>query len=78
MEINHEVLDKMLMDLTMTDIITTKAKEELSAFVRTHDLSYISRDVGDEMFGIYVMTLKPAYEAVTGSFLPNIFSKGDA
>lgn len=77
MEINFEVLDKMILDLIQTDIITIKAKEELSNFVKTHDVnSTLSEETCNEMFGIYKLTLKPAYEAVTNQFLPNIFIRG--
>ena len=75
MEINYEFLDKMLNDLLYTDIITIKAKEDLAKFVKTHNINDISDETSKEMFGIYKITLKPAYEAVVGSYLPNIFAK---
>lgn len=75
MNINYEVLDTMLMDLVETDIITHQAKEELKQFVVNHDRNVLSQEVCDEMFGIYKLTLRPAYEAVTGEFLPNLFVK---
>lgn len=76
MDINYQVLDSMLKNLTQTDVITVKAKEELNKFIETHDPNSLSNETCEEMFGIYKLTLKPAYEAVTGSFLPNIFIRG--
>lgn len=73
MKIEYKVLDKMLSDLIKTDVITIKAKAELLEFMKEHDSNVLSQEVCEEMLGIYKLTLKPAYEAVTGLFLPNIF-----
>lgn len=77
MAINNEVLNKLLLGLTTTDIITVKAKEEIIKYIETGDLNDISYDTGEELYGIYKLTLAPAYNAITGDFLPNIFIKED-
>lgn len=75
MAINQKVLNKLLLDLTETDIITIKVKEDILKYIETNDLNDISKETGEELYGIYRLTLAPAYQAITNDFLPNIFIK---
>ena len=73
MKINFEVLNKLLLGLTETDDISLNCKSEIHNFVQNNDINVFSDESLKELSGIFVLSLKPAYEAITGEFIPNIF-----
>ena len=73
MEINYAVLDKLLLGLLETDDISLKCKEEIPHFIETRDNGVFSDECLKELSGIFTLSLKPAYEAITETFIPNIF-----
>ncbi len=73
MEINYDVLNNMLLGLLETDDITLKCKQEIPLFVESHDMSVFSNETLKELSGIFALSLQPAYQAITGNFIPNIF-----
>lgn len=77
MQINYNVLDEMLGGLLESDDISIKCKEELTVFLQNHDVNVFSDESLKELTGILFLSIKPAYEAVTDSYLPNIFIKKD-
>ena len=77
MAINYDVVKELLSSLLYSDFITIKAKEEIKKYLESNDLNDISNETGEELYGIYKLTLAPAYNAITGGFLPNIFIKKD-
>ena len=77
MQINYNVLDEMLSGLLESDDISIKCKEELTVFLQNHDVNVFSDESLKELTGILFLSIKPAYEAVTDSYLPNIFIKKD-
>ena len=77
MEINYEVLNKLLSGLLETDDISLECKKELSIFIQNGDIKVFSDENLKQLSGIFTLSIKPAYEAVTGKFIPNIFVRLD-
>lgn len=75
MEINYEVLRKLLEDLLYSDIVTFNCKQDIQKFLESNDMNVFSDESREELLGYYKFTLKDAYEAITGKFLPNVFAK---
>lgn len=75
MNINYEVLDKILLDLaSVDDQVTVSCKEEINKFVISHNINDFSDDSLDQLRGIFRVSLNGVYEAMTnGQYLPNIF-----
>ena len=73
MEINFDVLNKLLSGLLQTDDISLECKREVSEFIETRDISAFSDENLKQISGIFMLSLKPAYEAITNSYIPNIF-----
>ena len=73
MEINYEVLNKLLAGLLETDDVSLICKREISEFIESGDLRVFSDENLRQLSGIFTLSLKPAYEAITGKFIPNIF-----
>lgn len=77
MEIKFEVLDKLLLSLLASDDVLSKSKQEIMSFTQTHDFNVLSDDTRQDIIGAFVITIKPAYEEITGEFLPNFLAKED-
>lgn len=73
MEINYEVLNKLLAGLITTDDVSLECKREISEFIESEDVNVFSNESLKVLSGIFVLSLKPAYEEITGNFIPNIF-----
>ena len=73
MKVNYEVLNKLLLGLLETDDISLKCKQEIPQFVETQDINVFSEECLKEISGIFMLSIKPAYEAIVGDFIPNIF-----
>ena len=73
MEINYEVLNKLLAGLIETDDVSLSCKREISEFIENRDLNVFSDDNLKQVSGIFALSLQPAYEAITGKYIPNIF-----
>ena len=73
MEINYEVLNKLLAGLMQTDDVSLMCKREILEFIETKDINVFSEENLKELSGIFTLSLKPAYEEITGKFIPNIF-----
>ena len=74
MQINYEVLDKILLDLaSVDDQITVLCAEEINKFVHGHDMNVFSNSSLGELKGIFRVSLNSVYTAMTGDYLPNIF-----
>lgn len=77
MEINYDVLNKMLAALIESNDISLMCKRELSEFIESRDINVFSEENLKQLSGIFMLSIKPAYEATTGKFIPNIFARLD-
>lgn len=77
MEVNYNVLNEMLAALLETDDISLTCKKELTDFLQNRDINVFSEENLKQLSGIFMLSIKPAYEATTGKFIPNIFAKLD-
>jgi len=75
LKIDWKVLNNMLLGEAETDDITIRCKEEINNFVQTHDFDVFSEESLEELAGIFELSMKPAYEEITGTKIPNIFYK---
>lgn len=74
MKINWKFIDNILMGEMETDDISEPCKQELAEFLQTHNFEVFSEQSLFELQGIWNLSIKPAYEAVTGEKIPNIFN----
>ena len=74
MKIDWKFIDKALMGELETDDISLQCKQEIQEFLQTHDFEVFSDQSLFELQGIWNLSIKPAYEAVTGEKIPNIFN----
>ena len=73
MEINYEVLDRLVAGLIKTDDVSLSCKKEISEFVESHDINVFSDENLKQLSGIFALSIQPTYEAITGQYIPNIF-----
>ena len=72
-KIDHGALRRLLAAEAGTDDVTLRCKEEIAAFLETRDFGALSRESARELAGIWKLSMGPAYQAMTGSWIPNPF-----
>ena len=77
MEINYNILDKILMDFAglQDGQISFQCEEEIKSFVQGHDFGVFSAESREQLKYAFFGFIRDVYEAQTGQILPNIFAR---
>lgn len=75
MEIRYDIIGKILSGFIGMGTFTGKCEDEIEEFVRTQDMNVFSPESRKEINGVFILTVRPAYQKITGDYIPNIFVK---
>ena len=73
MEINYEYIANILSGYIGEGIFSVDCEEEIKKFAETKDINVLSQKSCEEINGVFVLTIRPAYQEVYGKYIPNVF-----
>ncbi len=75
MEINYDIIAKILLGFIGYGVFSDDCEKEIIDFSKTRDMNVFSLKSRQEINGVFVLTIRPAYQTQTGKYIPNIFIK---